>query len=972
MSSIFDRESFQFRHNSPTEQEIQEMLDVVGASNLDSLIEQTVPDSIRMKKSLDLPEPLSEHHFLKEFKKIAGKNKVFDSYIGMGYYDTITPTVIQRNILENPGWYTAYTPYQAEIAQGRLEALINFQTMVIELTGMEIANASLLDEATAAAEAMTMLYDVRKGAKKKATTFFVDENTFPQTIDVLQTRAEPFGINLRIAPIEELDFSDEELYGIFLQYPDSNGHVKDIAPFIQKASENNLFTAVAADLLSLTLITPPGEMGADVVLGSTQRFGIPLGYGGPHAAYFATKEAFKRQVPGRIIGVSVDKHGKPGYRMALQTREQHIRREKATSNICTAQVLLAVMAGMYGVYHGPEGLKRIATRIHAIARLAESGLKKLGFNQQNDVYFDTLKIEVESAEFKDAIRDEALKNNINFRYFEGSFIGISFDQVKEPEDAQKVVEIFANVAGVTAPDLLSQMNEIKIEFPKVVSRKSSYMDYPVFNLYHSEHELLRYMKRLENKDISLVHSMISLGSCTMKLNATTEMIPVTWAELGSIHPFAPADQTEGYAEMISDLHDWLCEITGFDAVSMQPNSGAQGEYAGLMTIREYHKSRGEGHRNVAIIPSSAHGTNPASAVMAGMKVVITKCDDQGNIDLADLREKVELHSENLSSLMVTYPSTHGVFETEIKEICALIHEHGGQVYMDGANMNAQVGLTSPAIIGADVCHLNLHKTFCIPHGGGGPGMGPIGVAKHLAPFLPGHIMTDKADRTLKAVSAAPYGSASILAISYAYIRMMGAEGLTMATKIAILNANYIKERLKGHYEALYVGKNGRAAHEMIIELRNFKQECGIDAIDVAKRLMDYGFHAPTVSFPVPGTMMIEPTESENKAELDRFCDALISIRKEIQQVIDGEFSQDDNPIKNAPHTAELVMTDAWDKPYSRKTAAYPLDYIGVSKVWPTSSRVDDAYGDRNLMCSCPPAEMWEDTEDATEETGERV
>ncbi len=972
MSSIFDRESFQFRHNSPTEQEIQEMLDVVGASNLDSLIEQTVPDSIRMKKPLDLPEPLSEHHFLKDFKKIAGKNKVFDSYIGMGYYDTITPTVIQRNILENPGWYTAYTPYQAEIAQGRLEALINFQTMVIELTGMEIANASLLDEATAAAEAMTMLYDLRKGAKKKATTFFVDENTFPQTIDVLQTRAEPFGINLRIAPIEELDFSDEELYGMFLQYPDSNGHVKDIAPFIQKASENNLFTAVAADLLSLTLITPPGEMGADVVLGSTQRFGIPLGYGGPHAAYFATKEVFKRQVPGRIIGVSVDKHGKPGYRMALQTREQHIRREKATSNICTAQVLLAVMAGMYGVYHGPEGLKRIATRIHAIARLAESGLKKLGFNQQNDVYFDTLKIEVESAEFKDAIRDEALKNNINFRYFEGSFIGISFDQVKEPEDAQKVVEIFANVAGVTAPDLLSQMNEIKIEFPKVVSRKSSYMDYPVFNLYHSEHELLRYMKRLENKDISLVHSMISLGSCTMKLNATTEMIPVTWAELGSIHPFAPEDQTEGYAEMISDLHDWLCEITGFDAVSMQPNSGAQGEYAGLMTIREYHKSRGEGHRNVAIIPSSAHGTNPASAVMAGMKVVITKCDDQGNIDLADLREKVELHSENLSSLMVTYPSTHGVFETEIKEICALIHEHGGQVYMDGANMNAQVGLTSPAIIGADVCHLNLHKTFCIPHGGGGPGMGPIGVAKHLAPFLPGHIITNKTERTLKAVSAAPYGSASILAISYAYIRMMGAEGLTMATKIAILNANYIKERLKGHYEALYVGKNGRAAHEMIIELRNFKQECGIDAIDVAKRLMDYGFHAPTVSFPVPGTMMIEPTESENKAELDRFCDALISIRKEIQQVIDGEFSQDDNPIKNAPHTAELVMSDAWDKPYSRKTAAYPLDYIGVSKVWPTSSRVDDAYGDRNLMCSCPPPEMWEDTEDATEETGERV
>jgi len=964
MNPLFDREKFEFRHNSPTQEQVAEMLSLIGVSSLDQLIDETVPSAIRMNKPLNIPEPLSEHHFLKEFRKIASKNKVFNSYIGMGYYDTITPTVILRNIMENPGWYTAYTPYQAEIAQGRLEALINFQTMVIELTGMEIANASLLDEGTAAAEAMSMLFEVRKGAKKKADTFFVADSCYPQTIDILKTRSEPVGIKLKIAPIEELDVNDESLYGILLQYPENDGAVRDYSTLIAQAKEAQVAVAVATDLLSLTLLKAPGEMGADVVVGSSQRFGVPMGYGGPHAAFFATKDAYKRQVPGRIIGVSLDREGKPAYRMALQTREQHIRREKATSNICTAQVLLAVMAGMYGVYHGPDGLKRIASRIHAMAKLTEKGLRSLDFNQINNVYFDTLKMEVESQAFKEAIRSEAESREINFRYFDDNHIGIAFDQVKEPEDVQVVFEIFAKIAGKQAPDAITLSADISVDFPRELSRTSSFLNHPVFNKYHSEHEMLRYMKRLENKDISLVHSMISLGSCTMKLNATTEMIPVTWPELGGIHPFVPKNQALGYSEMMQQLHDWLCEITGFHAVSLQPNSGAQGEYAGLMTIREYHKSRGDHHRNVAIIPSSAHGTNPASAVMAGMNVVITKCDERGNIDLDDLREKVEKHSENLSSLMVTYPSTHGVFEESIREICELIHAHGGQVYMDGANMNAQVGLTSPALIGADVCHLNLHKTFCIPHGGGGPGMGPIGVAKHLAPFLAGHFSEQTDDNRMTAVSAAPYGSASILAISYAYIRMMGAEGLTNATKLAILNANYIKARLKGHFEVLYTGTKGRAAHEMIIELRTFKQECGIDATDIAKRLMDYGYHAPTVSFPVAGTMMIEPTESENKEELDRFCDALISIRKEIQDVMDGTFDKEDNPIKNAPHPAMLVMDDNWNKPYSRKIAAYPLDYLDATKIWPTVSRIDDAYGDRNLMCSCPPIEMWETEEES--------
>lgn len=955
MNPLFEREKFEFRHNSPTSEEIRQMLNAIGAGSLDQLIDETVPASIRMQHNLRIPEPLSEYHFLKEFKGMMSRNKVFGSYIGMGYYDTITPAVIQRNILENPGWYTAYTPYQAEIAQGRLEALINFQTMVIDLTGMEIANASLLDEATAAAEAMTMLFEMRKGPRKNADTFLVCDTCFPQTIDVLKTRSEPLGIQLKTVPLEKMDFDDPSVYGVLLQYPDGNGEVKDLSAFIEKAAASQVFVAVAADLLSLTLLRAPGEMGADVVVGTTQRFGIPMGYGGPHAAYFATRDAFKRQVPGRIIGVSVDRDGKPAFRMALQTREQHIRREKATSNICTAQVLLAVMAGMYGVYHGPAGLKHIASRIHAMTRLAEMGLRDLGLKQVNSAYFDTLKIEVESDGFKDAVRAEAESRNINFRYFDDNHIGISFDQVKEPEDVLEVVGIFARVLGKPSPEnLMSKSDGIAVEYPAAIRRESTYLQHPVFNMYHSEHEMLRYIKRLENKDISLVHSMISLGSCTMKLNATTEMIPVTWPEVGGLHPFAPSSQTDGYRGMLANLNDWLCEITGFDAFSMQPNSGAQGEYAGLMVIRAYLRAKGQGHRNVAIIPSSAHGTNPASAVMAGMKVVITKCDERGNIDLVDLREKAEAHKENLAALMVTYPSTHGVFEEDIREICALIHEFGGQVYMDGANMNAQVGLTSPVIIGADVCHLNLHKTFCIPHGGGGPGMGPIGVKAHLAPHLPGHF-TQKSDG---AVSAAPFGSASILAISYAYIRMMGGEGLTNATKIAILNANYIKEKLKGHYEALYVGSNGRVAHEMIMELRNFKNECGIDAIDVAKRLMDYGYHAPTVSFPVPGTMMIEPTESETKAELDRFCDALISIRAEIQEVIDGKSDRENNPVKNAPHTATQVTSDDWNLPYSRKQAAYPLDWIGVSKVWPGSRRIDDVYGDRNLMCSCPPIESW--------------
>lgn len=958
-------ERFDSRHNGPNDQQVAEMLKVIKADSIDDLIDQTIPKSIRLKKELGLPSAKGEYEFLKDFKTLAGKNRVFKSYLGTGYYNTIVPTVILRNILENPGWYTAYTPYQAEIAQGRLEALINFQTMVIDLCGMEIANASLLDEATAAAEAMTMLSAVRKGEKKKANTFFVDKDVFPQTLDVLRTRSKPIGINLVVDSLENLDLSDPDLYGVLLQYPNNNGEIKDHTDFIAAAKEHHVSVAVSTDLMSLLLLKSPGEMGADVVVGSSQRFGVPMGYGGPHAAFFATKEEFKRLIPGRIIGASVDAQGNQGYRMALQTREQHIRREKATSNICTAQVLLAVMAGMYAVYHGPGGLKAIATRIHGLAQLLDHGLKALGLSQLNKYYFDTLKVKAPA----ETTRRVAESREVNFRYFDDQHIGIALDETTTIQDIQLILDIFAEATGTDNTfDLEQAASTLELSWPpSLVRNAGSYLAHPVFNSYHSEHDMLRYIKRLENKDLSLVHSMISLGSCTMKLNATTEMIPVTWPEFGNIHPFAPREQAEGYTELFADLEKWLCEITGFAAVSLQPNSGAQGEYSGLMVIKAYHESRGDHHRDVTLIPSSAHGTNPASAVMAGMKAVIVKCDEQGNIDLEDLKAKAEAHRENLAALMVTYPSTHGVFEESIIEICELIHENGGQVYMDGANMNAQVGLTSPANIGADVCHLNLHKTFCIPHGGGGPGMGPIGVASQLAPFLPGNpLIKTGGDQAITSISAAPFGSASILTISYAYIAMMGKKGLKRATEIAILNANYIKERLDGHYPVLYTGVRGRAAHEMIIDCREFKK-AGVEVEDIAKRLMDYGFHAPTVSFPVAGTMMIEPTESETQDELDRFSEAMIAIRAEIREIEEGTAAKDDNVLKNAPHTAALVTSSHWERPYSREKAAFPLPFVRENKFWPAVARVDNAYGDRNLVCSCLPIEEYQGAEEVMEE-----
>jgi len=951
---------FKERHNGPDKEQMQDMLKTIGASSLDQLIEETVPNAIRLKKSLNLPKALSEKDFLSKFGQIARQNKVYKSYIGLGYNDTIVPPVILRNIMENPGWYTAYTPYQAEIAQGRLEALINYQTMVMDLTGMEIANASLLDEGTAAAEAMAMFYSQRKGTRKNATHFFVSEQVLPQTIDILKTRATPIGIQLVFGDHREANLEDETLFGAIVQYPAADGAIFDYTDFISKGHTNDMYVAVAADILSLTLLTPPGEMGADAVVGSTQRFGVPMGFGGPHAGYFATKDAFKRVIPGRIIGISVDTEGNRAYRMALQTREQHIRREKATSNICTAQVLLAVMAGMYAVYHGPRRLKYIGLNTHALAQQLERGLQALGFAQQNEQYFDTLKVVVESTDMQQVICKEAEAAGINFRYFDSTSIGISLNQNAELQDVKNILAVFAKVAGKAAEVLsINELpEETEITWADKLIRQSPYLQHEVFNRHHSEHEILRYMKHLENKDISLVHSMIPLGSCTMKLNATAEMIPVTWPEIGQLHPFAPADQTQGYQQIFADLESWLCEITGFDAVSLQPNSGAQGEYAGLMVIRAYHKSRGEDHRNIALIPSSAHGTNPASAVMAGMKVIIVKCDEKGNIDVADLRAKAEQHKDDLSCLMVTYPSTHGVYEESIIEICQLIHENGGRVYMDGANMNAQVGLTSPANIGADVCHLNLHKTFCIPHGGGGPGVGPIGVVQDLAPFLPGHaVVKTGGDNAIHAVSAAPWGSASILPISYAYIAMMGGDGLTEATKVAILNANYIKSRLEQHYPVLYVGRNGHCAHEMILDCRGFKK-AGIEVEDIAKRLMDYGFHAPTVSFPVAGTLMVEPTESEAQEELDRFCDVMISIREEIREVEEGKADQKNNVLKNAPHTQKAVIVANWERPYSREKAVFPMSYLRDNKVWPTVSRIDSAYGDRNLICSCAPTEAY--------------
>ncbi|MGV3602430.1 MAG: aminomethyl-transferring glycine dehydrogenase [Dyadobacter fermentans] len=961
--NLRNQDKFENRHHGKDEQELQEMLKTIGAGSVDELIDQTLPSAIRLPKPLNLPRPKSEQEFLQYIKRVASKNAVLKSYIGTGYYDTITPNVILRNILENPAWYTAYTPYQAEIAQGRLEMLLNFQTVVTDLTGMEIANASLLDEATAAAEAMTMLHALRGASRKKANTFFVSELCHPQTIDLIYTRAKPIDIDVVVGNHATVDLTDENIYAALVQYPATNGEVIDYTDFIASAHELGITVAVAADLLALTLLKSPGEMGADVVIGSSQRFGVPMGYGGPHAAYFATKDAYKRQIPGRIIGVSVDGEGNRALRMALQTREQHIRREKATSNICTAQVLLAVIAGAYSVYHGPEGIKGIAARVHGLTRLFVDTVKKFNYEVTTENYFDTVTVKTPLTR---KLREQALKYGINLCYHGDESLSVSFDEAKTFDDVIALLNVFAEVSGFQGEMVIDE--ELEFSLPENLVRTSEYLTHPVFNTHHTEHEMLRYLKSLENKDLSLVHSMISLGSCTMKLNATAEMIPLTWPEFGAIHPFAPTNQVGGYAQLVSELNTWLCEITGFAAMSFQPNSGAQGEYAGLMAIRAYHESRGEAHRNVALIPSSAHGTNPASAVMAGMKVVVTKCDERGNIDVEDLRAKAEQHANDLSCLMVTYPSTHGVYEESIIEICEMIHSFGGQVYMDGANMNAQVGLTSPASIGADVCHLNLHKTFCIPHGGGGPGVGPIGVAEHLMPFLPGHVNFSTQPEYLPngqagAVSAAPYGSASILTISYAYIAMMGGEGLTNATKYAILNANYIKERLNGHYEVLYTGANGRCAHEMIVDCRGFKA-AGVEAEDLAKRLMDYGFHAPTLSFPVAGTLMIEPTESESKAELDRFCDAMIAIRNEIREVEEGIADRNDNVLKNAPHTSRVLLSENWTRSYSREKAAFPLPYLRFNKFWPSVSRVDSAYGDRNLICSCIPVEAYAEAEEA--------
>ncbi|MDZ8034087.1 aminomethyl-transferring glycine dehydrogenase [Nostoc sp. DedSLP04] len=952
--------SFVPRHIGPNSDDIQQMLKVLGFPSLDALIDQTVPQGIRLKQPLKLPAAESEYAALASLKKVAAKNQVFRSYIGMGYYDSITPPVIGRNILENPGWYTAYTPYQPEIAQGRLEALLNFQTLIIDLTGLEIANASLLDEATAAAEAMSLSYGV---SKNQADAYFVSRDCHPQTIDVLQTRAKPLGIKIIVGDHQAFDF-DRPIFGAVLQYPASDGTIYDYRAFIEKAHAKGALVTVAADPLSLTLLTPPGEFGADIAVGSTQRFGIPLGFGGPHAAYFATKEEYKRLVPGRIVGVSKDAQGKPALRLALQTREQHIRREKATSNICTAQVLLAVMASMYAVYHGPDGLKTIAQRIHSLTLILAEWLQRLGYSISSKPFFDTLQVELGTKPLQEILQ-AAEACQINLRIFDTSTVGISVDETTTLDDVRDICQIFAGtdelrfVLNVQEMEWITQQSGLSGE---PFSRQSTYLTHPVFNRYHSETELLRYLHKLESKDLSLTTSMIPLGSCTMKLNATAEMIPVSWEEFGKIHPFAPASQTQGYQILFQQLEAWLAEITGFAGISLQPNAGSQGEYAGLLVIRQYHENRGEAHRNVCLIPTSAHGTNPASAVMCGMKVVAVACDSQGNIDVADLKAKAEKHSNELAALMVTYPSTHGVFEEPIQEICAVVHSYGGQVYMDGANMNAQVGICRPGDIGADVCHLNLHKTFCIPHGGGGPGMGPIGVASHLVPFLPGHPVVTINDSTqhshIGAVAAAPWGSASILVISWMYIAMMGTDGLTQATKVAILNANYIAKKLESYYPVLYQGKNGLVAHECILDLRSLKKSAAIEIDDVAKRLIDYGFHAPTVSWPVGGTIMVEPTESESKQELDRFCDALISIRQEIAEIEVGKVDIQDNLLKNAPHTAESLITGEWQHPYSREQAAYPAPWTREYKFWPAVGRIDAAFGDRNFVCSCLPMDAY--------------
>jgi glycine dehydrogenase len=956
--SVDSSDSFVTRHVGPRPADLPEMLATVKASSLDALVDEVVPGSIRLPAPLALGRAESEHHYLSRLRTIAAENQVFRSFIGLGYHDCVTPAVILRNVMENPGWYTPYTPYQAEIAQGRLESLLNFQTMVRDLTGMEIATASLLDEATAAGEAMTMLHRVQGKRAADAHVFLVSERCYPQTIAVLRSRAEPLGLEVRVVSVEAADFG-ADAYGLLLQYPDEAGSVADLTATIERAHGAGLLVAVATDLLALTLLTPPGEMGADVVLGNSQRFGVPLGYGGPHAAFFATREAFVRQAPGRIIGVSVDAHGDPAYRMALQTREQHIRREKATSNICTAQALLANVAAMYAVYHGPAGLRAIGARVHGMARLLAGALSALGFTQRNALYFDTLRIDVPAG--VEALRTRALAARVNFRYADDRTVGIALDETTDAEALRAIVGVFAETAGKPAPALdLSDAALAKASpsYPAPLARRSAYLSHPVFNSHHSETEMMRYIRGLERKDIGLDTSMIPLGSCTMKLNAAAEMLPVTWPEFSRLHPFAPADQARGYARIFRELEAALEAVTGFAAVSLQPNSGAQGELTGLLVIRAWHRSRGDHARTVVLIPASAHGTNPASAVMAGMKVVVVATAPDGSIDVEDLRKKAAEHGPSLAALMVTYPSTHGVFEDAIHEVCEVVHAHGGQVYMDGANMNAQVGLTSPATIGADVCHLNLHKTFAIPHGGGGPGMGPIAVAPHLAPFLPGHPLAGVGGaHAIAPVAAAPWGSPSILLISYGYICMLGGEGLTAATKYALLNANYVKDRLAPHYPVLYTRANGRVAHEMIFDTRAFKA-AGIEEIDIAKRLMDYGFHAPTVSFPVPGTLMIEPTESEPKQELDRFCEAMIAIRREIEAVVTGRADRKDNVLKHAPHTAAAVSDDEWTHSYSRKEAAYPLPFVRAHKAWPSVGRIDNPYGDRNLFCVCPPVETY--------------
>jgi len=947
-----DVNSFACRHIGPNEDEVAAMLSEVGFESLGTLTDAAVPKNIRRGRELDLPEPKSETEALAELRAIAERNKVVRSFIGAGYSDCITPPVIQRNILENPGWYTAYTPYQAEIAQGRLEALLNFQQMIIDLTALDIANASMLDEATAAAEAMALCHAVAPNRK----TFFVADNCHPQTIAVVQTRAKPLGIEIKIADYSRFKF-DQTVFGALVQYPATDGAIYDYAGFVRPAHDAGALVVVAADILALTLLKPPGEFGADVAVGNTQRFGVPLGFGGPHAAYFATRDQYKRYMPGRLVGVSHDAEGRPAYRLALQTREQHIRRDKATSNICTAQVLLAVIASMYAVYHGPKGLRAIAERVHRLTSQLADGLRALGCKLTHENFFDTVRVEVESSA---VILEHAAKAECNLRALSPRAVGISFDETTTPRDVELLMSIFR---GTTVRDFADDnLGEPPIRIPQSAIRNSKFLTHPIFNTHDTETEMLRYLKKLESRDLSLTTSMIPLGSCTMKLNATAEMFPISWPEISKLHPFAPTEQTAGYKEICEQLEDWLAEITGFDAISLQPNAGSQGEFAGLLAIREYHASRGEAHRNVCLIPTSAHGTNPASAVMAGFRVVSVACLKDGDIDLADLRAKADQHARDLAALMVTYPSTHGVFEPTIREICDIVHAHGGQVYMDGANMNAQVGLCRPGDYGADVCHLNLHKTFCIPHGGGGPGMGPIGVAKHLVPFLPSAANIDHRISNIEdcvgPVAAAPYGSASILTITWMYIRMMGPEGLKRASEVAILNANYIAKRLEPYFPVLFKGKHGLVAHECIVDLRQWKT-AGIEVEDVAKRLMDYGFHAPTVSFPVAGTMMIEPTESEPKHELDRFCDAMISIHAEMEAIASGKQDRQNNLLKNAPHTARQIASDRWDRPYSREQAAFPASWTREHKFWPAVARIDNVYGDRNLFCSCPPIEEFE-------------